>query len=71
MLKIVGLGDLLAEALRGLKGVEVAFVFRSLAAGAGGAGSDVDLMVIGDVGLRALAPRRVTPALVLAARSTP
>jgi len=57
VLKTAGLRDVLAEALQGLKGVEVAFVFGSLAGGVGGAASDVDLMVIGDAGLRALAPR--------------
>lgn len=56
VLKTSGLRDVLAEALRGIKGVEVAFVFGSLASGPGKAASDVDLFVIGDVGLRALAP---------------
>jgi predicted nucleotidyltransferase len=57
VLKTAGLREVLAEALRGLAGVELAFVFGSLAAGAGKAASDVDLLVIGDLGLRALAPR--------------
>lgn len=57
VLKTAGLRDVLAEALRDVPGVELAFLFGSLAAGAGKAGSDVDLMVIGDAGLRALAPR--------------
>lgn len=57
VLKTSGLRDVLAEALHGLKDVEVAFVFGSLASGPGKAASDVDLMVIGDAGLRALAPR--------------
>jgi DNA-binding transcriptional ArsR family regulator len=57
VLKTAGLKEVLAEALHGLKGVDVAFVFGSLAGGSGKATSDVDLMVIGDVGLRALAPR--------------
>lgn len=56
VLKTSGLRDVLAVALRGVKGVEVAFVFGSLAAGPGKAASDVDLFVIGDAGLRALAP---------------
>jgi len=34
------------------KSVKVAFVFGSIADGQEGAGSDVDLMVIGEVGLR-------------------
>jgi predicted nucleotidyltransferase len=56
VLKTSGLRDVLAEALGDLKGVEVAFVFGSLASGAGKAASDVDLFVIGDAGLRVLAP---------------
>jgi DNA-binding transcriptional ArsR family regulator len=57
VLKTAGLEEVLAEALHGLTGVDVAFVFGSLAGGSGKAASDVDLMVIGDAGLRALAPR--------------
>lgn len=56
VLKTSGLRDVLAEALRGVRGVEVAFVFGSLASNGGKAASDVDLFVIGDAGLRALAP---------------
>lgn len=57
VLKTAGLRDVLADALRGLRGIKSAFVFGSLAGGDGRSGSDVDLMVIGDVGLRQLAPR--------------
>ena len=57
VLKTSGLREVLVGALQGLKGVQIAFVFGSLAGGTGQAGSDVDLMVIGDVGLRALVPR--------------
>lgn len=57
VLKTAGLRDVLAEALRGAKGVKVAFVFGSLAGSAGKAASDIDFMVIGDAGLRTLAPR--------------
>jgi len=56
VLKTSGLREVLADALKGVKGIEVAFVFGSLAAGAGKAASDVDLLVIGDASLRALAP---------------
>ena len=56
VLKTSGLRDVLAEALKGVKGIEVALIFGSLAAGSGKAASDVDLLVIGDAGLRALAP---------------
>lgn len=57
VLKTSGLREVLVEALHGLDGVEMAFVFGSLASGTGKAGSDVDLLIIGDVGLRTLAPR--------------
>lgn len=57
VLKTAGLREVLAEALHAVPGIELAFVFGSLASGNGKAGSDVDLMVIGDAGLRALAPR--------------
>lgn len=55
VLKTSGLRDVLAEALAGIEGIAVAFVFGSLADGAGKAASDVDLLVIGEVGLRKLA----------------
>jgi predicted nucleotidyltransferase len=57
VLKTSGLRDVLAEALTGLDGVRLALVFGSVAAGTAKADSDIDLLVIGDVGLRALAPR--------------
>lgn len=57
VLKTAGLREVLADALRDVPGIELAFVFGSLATGTGKAGSDVDLLVIGDAGLRALAPR--------------
>lgn len=57
VLKTAGLRDVLANALQGLKGVELAWVFGSLASGSGKAASDVDLLVIGEISLRTLAPR--------------
>lgn len=57
VLKTSGLREVLIEALHGLAGIELAFVFGSLASGTGKSGSDVDLFIIGDVGLRALASR--------------
>ena len=56
-LKTTGLREQLADALAGVRGIEMAFVFGSAAAGTTGAASDVDLLVVGDVGLRALAPK--------------
>lgn len=65
VLKTAGLRDVLVSALKDVKGIEVAFVFGSLAAGSGRAASDVDLLVIGEAGLRALAPglRRASESL--------
>jgi len=57
VLKTAGLRDVLAVALKDVAGVELAFVFGSLAAGMGKARSDIDLFIIGDVGLRTLASR--------------
>lgn len=56
-LKTTGLREQLVSALAELPGIEFAFVFGSSAAGTAGATSDVDLLVIGDIGLRLLAPR--------------
>jgi len=65
-LKTVGLADVLRDALDPVRDrVDVAFVFGSLAAGEATSRSDVDLMIIGRVGLRELVPvvREVTSAL--------
>jgi len=53
VLKTSGLSDVLKSALRD-KRIRVAFVFGSIAHGEEKAGSDVDLMVIGQLGLRDL-----------------
>ena len=65
VLKTSGLRDVLADALAGVEGIDSAFVFGSLATGAGKAASDVDLFVIGDAGLRVLSPalRRAADAI--------
>jgi predicted nucleotidyltransferase len=60
VLKTYGLADVLRAAL-GSEGIELALVFGSLAAGAPTAGSDVDLLVVGSLGLRE-AVRRLGPA---------
>jgi len=54
VLKTAGLVDVLRNALAS-EAIEVAFVFGSVAAGGEDARSDVDLMIIGDLGLRKLA----------------
>ena len=53
VLKTSGLSDVLREALAPSE-VRLAFVFGSLARGKGRAESDIDLMVIGTIGLRQL-----------------
>ena len=53
VVKTSGLVDILREAVD-KEGVKIAFVFGSIAGNQADAGSDVDLMVIGDVGLRIL-----------------
>jgi predicted nucleotidyltransferase len=56
-LKTTGLRSQLATALDGLDGIELAFVYGSYAEGKAAAESDIDLFVIGTVGLRQLSPR--------------
>ena len=53
VLKTIGLADALKDALQDDR-IKIAFVFGSIAKGEEKVGSDVDLMVIGTVGLRAL-----------------
>ena len=53
VVKTSGLVDILREAVD-QEGVKIAFVFGSIAGNQADAASDVDLMVIGDVGLRTL-----------------
>jgi predicted nucleotidyltransferase len=54
VLKTCGLVDVIKEAIDNEKGIKVAFVFGSLAKQEEKAHSDVDLMVVGDIGLRKL-----------------
>lgn len=51
VLKTVGLADVLGAALKA-ENVRCAFVFGSVASGTAGAESDIDLMLIGEIGLR-------------------
>lgn len=60
VLKTDGLATVIRDALSG-DGVEFALVHGSLAAGTARAGSDVDLLVVGSIGLRETA-RRLRPA---------
>jgi len=54
VLKTIGLGDILKNVLRQDSDISIAFVFGSIARHEEMAGSDVDLMVIGKLGLRKL-----------------
>ena len=57
VLKTAGLVDVLREALEPMRDrIGVAFVFGSLASGTATSESDVDVMTVGDIGLRELAP---------------
>jgi DNA-binding transcriptional ArsR family regulator len=51
VLKTSGLTDVLRGALD-VEGIRCAFVFGSMAAGTAGAESDIDLMIVGEIGLR-------------------
>lgn len=55
VLKTAGLRDVVSWALAPLEDVEVAFIFGSLASGSGKAASDIDVLIVGDAGLRKLA----------------
>lgn len=53
--KTVGLADVLRDALRPLQdSIDTAFIFGSFAAGSEGPYSDVDLLIVGEVGFDAL-----------------
>ncbi len=54
LLKTKGAAGVLRNALSGLKGVELAFIYGSVAAGQETARSDIDLMVIGTLPLERL-----------------
>jgi predicted nucleotidyltransferase len=48
MVKTVGLADVLREALAGVNGIRLAFIFGSMAKGTFDARSDIDLLVVAD-----------------------
>lgn len=52
--KTAGLGDVLRDALAGIEGIDAAFVYGSVAKGGERSGSDIDLMVVGDMDSDAL-----------------
>jgi predicted nucleotidyltransferase len=48
LIKTVGLGDLLKNALSGLNGIQYALVYGSFASGEESASSDIDLLIVGN-----------------------
>jgi predicted nucleotidyltransferase len=48
VLKTAGLADVLQEALTGVEGIALAFIFGSMAKGTGDAKSDVDVLIVGE-----------------------
>ena len=58
VVKTTGVAAELKEALSQVPGIDLAFIFGSVAAGTDHPGSDVDVLVIGSAGLR-----KITPAL--------
>jgi predicted nucleotidyltransferase len=54
VVKTVGLLDVLKDALVGEKAIRTAFIFGPIAEGSEKADSDIDLLVIGEIGLRSL-----------------
>lgn len=55
-LKTVGAGGAIRDLLRLLDGIELAFLFGSFASGDANTSSDIDVMIIGDISDRELAP---------------
>ena len=52
--KTYGIAERLKETLRSIKGIECAFIFGSYAKGEEKSHSDIDLIIVGNVGLRTL-----------------
>lgn len=70
VLKTVGLAEVLRQALTH-EHIVSAFVFGSIAQGTANAQSDIDLMVIGNIGLRELSKLLKEPALALGREINP
>lgn len=56
VMKSAGIEAELRQALTSVDGVDVAFIFGSVAAGTDKVGSDVDVLIIGSIGLRNVTP---------------
>jgi predicted nucleotidyltransferase/DNA-binding HxlR family transcriptional regulator len=57
MAKTTGMAAQIKRAIEEVPGVDMAFLFGSQAAGTATSGSDVDLLILGSVGLRKLSPK--------------
>lgn len=55
-LKTTGITTTLAQALAAVPGIDVALIFGSIAAGTAHMQSDIDVLILGHIGLRALTP---------------
>lgn len=55
-LKTTGAGEMIRSVLKGLQGVELAFIYGSFASGEANVNSDIDLMVVGAISEKKLAP---------------
>ncbi len=69
--KTVGLFAQLRAAFERLQSIECVFIFGSVAAGVESANSDVDLMIIGDIGLRDLSTQLADIAAVVGREINP
>lgn len=62
ILNTLGLGSRLRSVFEGVEGISLAFIFGSVADGTERSGSDLDLLVVGEFGLRAVS-EKVMPLL--------
>jgi uncharacterized protein len=60
VLKTVGLADVVKEALRKVKEIQLAFIFGSMARGADDAKSDVDVLIVGNASFADIAEALLT-----------
>jgi predicted nucleotidyltransferase len=71
MLKTAGLADVLREALAGVAGISLAFVFGSIAKGSFDARSDVDLLIVGNASFADISDALTTAERRLSREVTP
>ena len=69
--KTTGLTDVIREALAGVKGIRVAFVFGSLARGTGDASSDADVLLVADASFADISAALLTAQERLGREITP